>query len=173
MENLIKELKHSSLFPAHLDGSVTAFDRLAIERMIPHRPPLLLIDQITGLSLPERLIRGLRHIKANDPVFLGHFPGYPIYPGVLQIEMVAQLGLCLAYFVLNNTNQVDSQHRPVMAMVTKVHHASFHVGVFPEQHLTIYSKVVEFNEITGLIAGQLFCSDKLCSYFILEAYFNE
>jgi len=61
-----------------------------IEKMLPHRYPFLLVDKI--LSLHEDSIVGVKNITANEPMFTGHFPGNPIFPGVLQIEAMAQVG---------------------------------------------------------------------------------
>jgi UDP-3-O-[3-hydroxymyristoyl] N-acetylglucosamine deacetylase/3-hydroxyacyl-[acyl-carrier-protein] dehydratase len=61
-----------------------------IEKMLPHRYPFLLVDKI--LSLHEDSIVGVKNITANEPMFTGHFPGNPVFPGVLQIEAMAQVG---------------------------------------------------------------------------------
>lgn len=62
---------------------------------IPHRYPLLLVDRILELE-PGRRIVGLKNVSANEPFFLGHFPDYPVMPGVLVIEAMAQVGGVLA-----------------------------------------------------------------------------
>jgi 3-hydroxyacyl-[acyl-carrier-protein] dehydratase len=173
MEKMIKSLKSTPLLAAHEQGSEASFHRQAIERMIPHRAPFLLIDKITHLNVAKKLIGGVRHIDAEDPILQGHFPGNPIYPGVLQIEMVAQLGLCLAYFMINGTEQVAVDSRPVMAMVTKVQHVAFHSPIFPKQHIAIYAQIIDYDGIIGTMIGQLYFGSQLCSYVILEAYFNE
>jgi len=167
MEQLIKSLKK----PIWQDGDVSkvAMGRHAIEQAIPHRPPFLLIDKITAFDIAKRLIKGERYLVEDDPVFLGHYPGYPVYPGVLQIEMMGQLVGCLIHLIHNNTSRADRPNRPVMGLLTKVHHASFQGGIFPGQHLTIYGKLVELNELVCLVAGQIFCAGKLCSYCILES----
>ena len=62
-----------------------------IMEIIPHRPPLLLIDKILELEHGVRAV-GLKQVTVNEPFFAGHFPGRPIMPGVLQIEALAQVG---------------------------------------------------------------------------------
>jgi 3-hydroxyacyl-[acyl-carrier-protein] dehydratase len=66
-----------------------------ILRHLPHRYPLLLVDRILELD-PGRRIVGLKNVSANEPFFVGHFPGHPIMPGVLILEAMAQVGGVLA-----------------------------------------------------------------------------
>jgi len=70
-------------------------DIKAIMRHIPHRYPLLLVDRILELD-PGRRIVGLKNVSANEPFFVGHFPGHPVMPAVLIIEAMAQVGGVLA-----------------------------------------------------------------------------
>jgi UDP-3-O-[3-hydroxymyristoyl] N-acetylglucosamine deacetylase/3-hydroxyacyl-[acyl-carrier-protein] dehydratase len=66
------------------------YDIVAIEKMLPHRYPFLLVDKV--MSITEDTIVGVKNITMNEPQFTGHFPGNPIFPGVLQIEAIAQVG---------------------------------------------------------------------------------
>ena len=68
----------------------TVFDINGIMRLLPHRPPFLLIDKI--LELSDNHIVGLKNITMNEPFFVGHFPKEPVMPGVLQVEAMAQIG---------------------------------------------------------------------------------
>lgn len=61
-----------------------------IERMLPHRYPFLLVDKV--MEITEDSIVGVKNVTMNEPMFQGHFPGNPIFPGVLQIEAMAQCG---------------------------------------------------------------------------------
>jgi UDP-3-O-[3-hydroxymyristoyl] N-acetylglucosamine deacetylase / 3-hydroxyacyl-[acyl-carrier-protein] dehydratase len=61
-----------------------------IEKMLPHRFPFLMIDKI--MDIQEESIWGIKNITMNEPIFTGHFPGNPVFPGVLQIEAMAQVG---------------------------------------------------------------------------------
>ena len=62
-----------------------------IQQILPHRPPMLLVDRITDL-VPFKSATGIKCVTMNEPFFLGHFPGHPIMPGVLLLEGMAQVG---------------------------------------------------------------------------------
>lgn len=70
------------------------FDVLQIMKMLPHRPPFLMVDKI--LEINDNYVVGLKNVTMNEAFFQGHFPGNPIFPGVLQIEGLAQTGGILA-----------------------------------------------------------------------------
>jgi UDP-3-O-[3-hydroxymyristoyl] N-acetylglucosamine deacetylase / 3-hydroxyacyl-[acyl-carrier-protein] dehydratase len=61
-----------------------------IERMLPHRYPFLLVDKV--MEITDETIIGVKNVTMNEPIFTGHFPGNPVFPGVLQIEATAQCG---------------------------------------------------------------------------------
>lgn len=69
-------------------------DTVQIMNTLPHRPPFLLVDKI--LELSDKHVVGLKNVTMNEPFFVGHFPGAPVMPGVLQIEAMAQAGGILA-----------------------------------------------------------------------------
>ena len=66
-------------------------DREEIKKVLPHREPFALVDEITA-CVPGESAEGVWHLTEDYPVFKGHFPGYPVTPGVLMIEMLAQAG---------------------------------------------------------------------------------
>jgi len=66
-------------------------DSVAIRKIIPHRYPFLLVDRIIELTPGERAV-GIKNVSANEPFFQGHFPEYPVMPGVLIVEAIAQVG---------------------------------------------------------------------------------
>ncbi len=65
-----------------------------IQRLIPHRYPLLLIDRVIEIEPGKRIV-GVKNVTVNEPFFQGHFPGYPIMPGVMIVEALAQAGAVL------------------------------------------------------------------------------
>lgn len=66
------------------------YDINDIEKMLPHRFPFLMVDKV--MSIGEETIVGVKNVTMNEPIFTGHFPGNPVFPGVLQIEAMAQVG---------------------------------------------------------------------------------
>jgi len=71
------------------------YDSVAIQEILPHRYPFLLVDKIVELEPRVRIV-GIKQVTANEQFFQGHFPGAPVMPGVLQIEALAQVGAILA-----------------------------------------------------------------------------
>lgn len=71
--------------------SDTIYDSVAIQKIIPHRFPFLLVDRIVELEEGKRAV-GIKNVSINEPFFQGHFPDYPVMPGVLIVEALAQVG---------------------------------------------------------------------------------
>ncbi|MDY0162937.1 3-hydroxyacyl-ACP dehydratase FabZ [Desulfobotulus sp.] len=74
----------------------TGFDVVDILRYLPHRYPFLLVDRVLSLEV-GKTICAIKNVTMNEPFFSGHFPGYPIMPGVLILEAIGQAGGILAY----------------------------------------------------------------------------
>lgn len=71
-------------------------DVLAIQDLLPHRYPFLLVDRVVELE-PNQRIRAYKNVTVNEPFFQGHFPGNPVMPGVLVVEAMAQAGGLLTH----------------------------------------------------------------------------
>lgn len=69
----------------------TTLSNVDIQKLIPHRFPFLLVDKIVEMEWGKRAV-GIKNVTANEPFFTGHFPGFPVMPGVLIIEAIAQVG---------------------------------------------------------------------------------
>src|SRR5262245_57332390 len=172
VENLSRAGRKHKLFePTEADA--LDLSRSDIERLVPHRDPFLFVDRITAVNLSNATIAGQRRIDPFDPLFQGHFPGDPIYPGVLQVETMGQLGLCLFRLLKNERATVHSNDRPPVIRGVKIHHAVFLAPIRPGDRLVILAKVLESDEYTGICSGQLLNGSEVCSFAITEAYFVE
>ncbi len=112
------------------------FDTNAIQRILPHRYPFLLVDRIVHLDLDKKVI-GIKSVSINEPFFQGHFPGQPVMPGVLIIESMAQTGGVL---LLNSFP--DPEKKLVMFM--QINNAKFRKPVLPGDQL--YMEVILTNK---------------------------
>ena len=70
-----------------------------ILRHLPHRYPIILVDRVLEIEPPNRIV-ALKNVSINEPVFMGHFPHYPVMPGVLIIEALAQAAAILSFAAL-------------------------------------------------------------------------
>ncbi len=155
---------------ARAAGMPLALDlgRQQIERIIPHRSPFLLIDRITAIDLETGTLAGERHINADDPVFQGHFPGYPVYPGTLQVEMIGQLGLCLWYFLTRSRTTLGDDARPVDVRATRILGAAFLEPVPPGATVELVAQKLEHDGFFARMLGQLLHQGKVASVAIGE-----
>jgi beta-hydroxyacyl-ACP dehydratase FabZ len=106
-------------------------DIQAIQKILPHRYPMLLVDRIIELE-PERIV-GIKNVTMNEPFFAGHFPDFPVMPGVLIVEAMAQVA-----GVLVLKDLADRQKVVFLAMIEQ---AKFRRPVLPGDQLRIEMKV--------------------------------
>jgi len=104
-------------------------DIRAIERILPHRYPFLLVDRVDEVG-PERLV-ARKLVTRNEPHFNGHFPGHPVMPGVLIIEALAQAGALLA------AQLVDFNPETHVIYFMAIDKAKFRKPVVPGDVLTL------------------------------------
>jgi UDP-3-O-[3-hydroxymyristoyl] N-acetylglucosamine deacetylase/3-hydroxyacyl-[acyl-carrier-protein] dehydratase len=90
LRNIIKQELQGNKAPAYDPNKKPLYDINDIKRLLPHRPPFLLIDKI--IDMDDESIVGVKNVTMNEPFFVGHFPDEPVMPGVLMIEALAQTG---------------------------------------------------------------------------------
>jgi 3-hydroxyacyl-[acyl-carrier-protein] dehydratase len=117
----------------------TPFGRDVIERILPHRDPFLLLDEVTELEPGQRVV-ALRHVNADDWWFRGHFPERPVMPGVLIVEAMAQTG---AVAVL-----VEEENQGRIAFFAGIDDCRFKRVVEPGDTLTL---ACEIDQVRGPI----------------------
>ena len=97
-----------------------------IRRILPHRYPMLLVDRIVELE-PDRIV-GIKNVTANEPFFSGHFPDFPVMPGVLIVEAMAQTAGVL---VLKSIEERDRK----LVLLVSIEYAKFRRQVVPGDQL--------------------------------------
>jgi len=148
-----------------------AHGRPEIERLLPHRDPFLFVDRITKVDLEQEALTAQRAIDKDDPLFAGHFPGHPIYPGVLQLETMGQAGICLTHFLRRGTTEVGPDTTPVDVRAFKIHSALFIAEIGPGDVLTIEARLLSDDSMTAVCLGQLRRGTEIASLAVMEVYF--
>ena len=115
----------------------TVLDTRAIQELLPHRYPFLLVDRIIELVPKERIV-GIKQVTIGEEFFQGHFPGAPVMPGVLIVEALAQVGAILALREIENREQK-------LVLFSGIERARFRQPVVPGDTLTL--------EVTALRIG--------------------
>ena len=124
------------------------FDVLAIQDLLPHRYPILLVDRILDFE-PGQWIRGMKNVTIGEQVFLGHFPKRPVFPGVLIVEAMAQTGGCL---VLQTTP--DRANKLIYFM--SIDKVKFRKPVVPGDQLVMEVKVLSDKGRIAKLRGEAF-----------------
>ncbi|MFP4383066.1 MAG: 3-hydroxyacyl-ACP dehydratase FabZ family protein [Spirochaetia bacterium] len=174
-QSLLRKFRRKPLFPLEQDDLFVRVDYSGedIKKLIPHRDPFLLVDRITGLDVTNRRIIGEKHLSPALPVFQGHFPGYPVYPGTLEVEMLGQLGLCLFPFILSGTTDIPEFSDQTAIRATRIIGAYYVEPVLPDTTVTILSQGYEYDGYFGRSIGQVISGGKVCCVAAGEVIFLE
>ena len=131
-QQIIKDSKMSQV-PKYDPNKAPVLDITQIQKILPHRPPFLLIDKIIEMT-DERVV-GIKNVTMNEPFFIGHFPDNPVMPGVLQVEAMAQTGGVLALSSVSNPNDYST-------LFLKIDNVKFRQKVVPGDTLIFDLKLV-------------------------------
>jgi 3-hydroxymyristoyl/3-hydroxydecanoyl-(acyl carrier protein) dehydratase len=165
---IVRAARRRPLWTPRASTLATSFGRAEIEHLLPHRGPMLMLDAITAIDLEQGGIRATRRLGADDPGFAGHFPGAPIYPAFLQLEIGGQAGLCLLDFVRRKSCEIPADLQPQAVRLLRAHDARLLAGIHPGDSVTALAKVVEHDEMTSVFALQLLRGETICSTAIVE-----
>ncbi|HBH62834.1 MAG TPA: 3-hydroxyacyl-[acyl-carrier-protein] dehydratase FabZ [Nitrospiraceae bacterium] len=122
-----------------------------IQNILPHRYPFLLVDRIVDINPKVRAV-GLKNVTANEQFFQGHFPGYPIMPGVLIVEAMAQVAGILAF-------HSGAQGNSVYFM--SIEKAKFRKPVVPGDQLRFEVDVIQNRSNVWKFSGQAFVDEQV------------
>lgn len=129
------------------------FDIQEIMGLLPHRYPFLLIDKVVEFEPQKRLV-AIKSVTINEPFFQGHFPGYPIMPGVLVVEAMAQAG-----GIIMTAGMPDRDQK--LVVFSGIERAKFRRPVVPGDQLRIEVDVLAFRSRAGRIEGKAYVDGKL------------
>lgn len=129
---------------------------------LPHRYPFLLLDRVVEFEPAKRLV-AIKNVTINEPFFQGHFPGYPIMPGVLVVEAMAQAGgIIIMHEFPDRTEK--------LVVFTGIERARFRRPVTPGDQLRIEVNVLSFRPRAGRIEGKAFVDGKLACEATLSCH---
>lgn len=134
-------------------GKGFVLDARAVQRIMPHRYPFLLVDRIIDLVPGERVV-GIKNVTINEPFFTGHFPGQPVMPAVLEVEAMAQVGGVL---LLNESEDPESK----LVLLTGIDHARFRKPVVPGDQIRFELEMVRRRRNTCKMQGKAFVDGDL------------
>ena len=129
------------------------FDIQEIMGLLPHRYPFLLIDKVVEFEPQKRLV-AIKNVTINEPFFQGHFPGYPIMPGVLVVEAMAQAG-----GIIMTAAMPDRDKK--LVVFSGIERAKFRRPIVPGDQVRIEVDVLAFRSRAGRIQGSAFVDGKL------------
>jgi 3-hydroxymyristoyl/3-hydroxydecanoyl-(acyl carrier protein) dehydratase len=129
------------------------FGVATIEQILPHRYPFLLVDGMTEFR--EDGMRGFKNLSVNESFFQGHFPGHKVYPGVLQVETMAQVGACWILARRENIGKI--------AYLMSMESAKFRRPAEPGMRLDVNGVVRNLKSRTGRLEAEITCEGTVIS----------
>ncbi|MEA3383645.1 MAG: 3-hydroxyacyl-ACP dehydratase FabZ [Campylobacterota bacterium] len=140
-------------------------DVVEIQKILPHRYPFLLVDKVSSMVEGDNIV-AYKNVSISEPVFQGHFPGHPIYPGVMILEGMAQAGGILA-FKSGGLTQEEMKEKVMYFM--SIDGAKFRVPVKPGDKLEYRIKVLKQRKALIVLGGEAYVDDQLVAEAELKA----
>jgi 3-hydroxyacyl-[acyl-carrier-protein] dehydratase len=137
----------------------TTLDINQIMEILPHRYPFLLIDRVVEVVRKQRIV-ALKNVTINEPFFQGHFPGFPIMPGVLMVEAMAQAGGALLL------TEIPDRESKLMVF-TGIERARFRRPVTPGDQLKIIVEVLAWRSTAVRMEGKAYVGEKLAAEAVI------
>jgi len=137
-------------------------DIVQIMEILPHRYPFLLVDKVIEIDPGKRIV-AIKNVTMNEPFFQGHFPGFPVMPGVLIIEAMAQVAAIMAYLASGN----DAGDKVSYFMA--IDNARFRKPVKPGDTLRIEIETIFNKRGIWSVAGKTYVGDTLMTEAELKA----
>jgi 3-hydroxyacyl-[acyl-carrier-protein] dehydratase len=132
-----------------------------IKKILPHRYPFLLVDKVIECDMDSRIV-GIKNVTANEPFFQGHFPEFPVMPGVLIIEALAQVACILGAKILNREGEAA-------VFFTGIDGAKFRKPVVPGDQLRLELTKIKQRGTLFRFEGKAFVEEKLVTECTLQA----
>ena len=137
-----------------------------IQKILPHRYPFLLVDRVTKID-KGTFMEGYKNVSISEPVFQGHFPDHPIYPGVMIIEGMAQAGGILAFKSLSEADAENAENKVVYFM--SIDKAKFRAPVTPGDKLIYRISVLKQRGAVWQFDAKAYVDEKLVAQAELKA----
>lgn len=136
--------------------SVTVRD---IFTMLPHRYPFLLVDRVVDMEGEERAV-GIKNVTYAEPWFTGHFPEFPVFPGVLIVEAIAQTS---AILVIHNSRQTGEPIDSDAVLFMAIDKARFRRPVVPGDQMRIHVEKVQRRGLIYRFKGKVYVEDEIAA----------
>ena len=145
---------------SEMPSEKAGLDTVDIQRILPHRYPMLLIDRVVEHERKQRIV-AIKNVTANEPFFSGHFPGFPIMPGVLIVEALAQAGGVLLL------SEIEDRDNKLMVF-SGIDNARFRKPVVPGDTLRLEVTVVGWRSSFAKMEGRAYVGDQLAAEAVLS-----
>ena len=140
-------------------------DVVEIQEILPHRYPFLLVDKVSSMTEKENIV-AYKNVSISEPVFQGHFPGHPIYPGVMILEGMAQAGGILA---LKSSGLTAEEIKQKVIYFMSIDGAKFRQPVKPGDKLEYRISVKKLRKTLIVLDGKAYVDDALVAEAELKA----